>query len=284
LSRAAKSWAEAPILDRAPWGPIPRVNISIKLTALAAGIERMDRTTALRAMAEPLRVILRAARTHGAFINVDMEHFAIKELTLDVFKQTLAEPDFRDWEDCGIVIQAYLRDARADLEDLIAWIRKRGTPMTVRLVKGAYWDSEVAHADQRGADPPVFTEKCQSDASFEALARLMLDNADVVRTAIGSHNVRSIAATLAYAEALGLPQRTVEVQMLTGMGDPLKRALVEMKQRVRVYAPVGDLVRGMAYLIRRLIENTSNESFLRQSFGDHVSRDRLLENPARLNV
>jgi RHH-type proline utilization regulon transcriptional repressor/proline dehydrogenase/delta 1-pyrroline-5-carboxylate dehydrogenase len=280
LAAAARDWPPDSILDAAPWGPIPRVNISIKLTALATGIERMERPAAGQAMLAPLRQILRAAREHGVFINVDMEHYAIKRLTLDVYKEVLSEAEFHDWEHCGIVIQAYLRDARADMEELIDWARRRGTPITVRLVKGAYWDTEVEKAQAQGAEPPVWTEKRQSDACFEDVARLMLDNADVVRIAIGSHNVRSIAAALAYAQAVGLPARTVEIQMLTGMGNPFKRALAAMKQRVRVYAPFGDLVRGMAYLIRRLIENTSNESFLRQSFGEGPSTDLLLANPA----
>jgi RHH-type proline utilization regulon transcriptional repressor/proline dehydrogenase/delta 1-pyrroline-5-carboxylate dehydrogenase len=210
-----------------------------------------------------------------------MEHYAIKDRTLAVFKRVLLEDEFRDWPDCGIVIQAYLRDALADLRELIAWSRKRGTPIAVRLVKGAYWDSEVARARQQGVPPPVFTEKWQSDVSFEQCARLMLENADFLRPAIGSHNVRSIAAVLATAQALRLPPRTVDLQMLTGMGEPLKRALVGMGQRVRIYAPVGDLVRGMAYLIRRLIENTSNDSFLRQSAGGATPPEVLLADPAR---
>jgi len=282
LGYAAKNWASSPILDEAPWGPIPRVNISCKLTALVVGIETMGESAAVEAMAAPLRLILQAAREHGVFINVDMEHHAIKEVTLQVFRRVLQEAPFRDWSDCGIVIQAYLRDAMKDLADLIEWTRQRGTPISVRLVKGAYWDSETAKASAEGRSPPVFTEKWQSDESFEGLARTMVDHWTLIRPAIGSHNVRSIAATLAYAGACGLPPRTVEVQMLTGMGDPLKRAIVAMKQRLRVYAPFGDLVRGMAYLIRRLIENTSNESFLRQSFSGGTPRELLLENPSRV--
>src|SRR6185503_12974949 len=101
-------------------------------------------------------------------------------------------------------------------------------------------------------------------------SQLMLENTDAIRPAFASHNVRSIASVLAMEDALDLPPRTVELQMLTGMGDQLKRAVVAMGQRLRVYAPFGDMIPGMAYLIRRLIENTSNESFLRQSFGGNT--------------
>jgi len=281
LSRSAKNWPVIPLIDEAPWGAIPRVNISTKLTALAASIDHLPPAAAAAAMMPPLREILRAARSAGAFINVDMEHYAIKDVTLDVFKQVLAEAEFRDWPDVGIVLQAYLRDTPQDMGELAEWSRERGTPITVRLVKGAYWDSEMATARSAGLPPPVWTEKWQSDACFEESARIMLDSADVLRPAIGSHNVRSIAAVLAYSRSIGLPPRTVELQMLTGMGDPLKRALAGMRERVRVYSPFGDLVKGMAYLIRRLIENTSNDSFLRQSFSADASRTELLAKPGQ---
>lgn len=284
LGTAARTWTDDPILDSAPWGPIPKVNVSIKLTALAAGVEAMDRASAAKAMAEPLRTVLRAAAKAEAFINVDMEHYSIKDLTLDVFKTVLMEDEFRETPDIGIVIQAYLTDAIKDMRELIGWVQQRGTPISVRLVKGAYWDSETARARAEGRTPPVFAEKWQSDASFEAVGRLMVDSCEWVRPTIGSHNVRSIAAMLAYSAAIGLPPRTVEVQMLTGMGDPLKRAIVAMKQRLRVYSPVGDMVKGMAYLIRRLIENTSNDSFLRQSFGAGKSVGSLLAKPGKFRI
>ena len=281
ISSSARSWTPNALLDEAPWGPIPRVNISIKLTALAPSLDRIPADAAMEAMMPPFREILGAARQAGAFINLDMEHYAIKAVTLDVFRRVLMEDDFRDWPDVGIVLQAYLRETPRDMRDLISWARQRGTPITVRLVKGAYWDSETAAAKAAGVEPPVWSQKWQSDACFEETARIMIDAADVLRPAIGSHNVRSIAAAIAYARHRGLPTRTLELQMLTGMGDPLKRALVAMRERVRVYSPFGDLVRGMSYLTRRLIENTSNDSFLRQSFSADISRSELLANPAR---
>ncbi len=279
LTRQAAEWRERPILDRAPWGLLPKVNISIKLSAVVARFDPIDPDGASQAVLDRLRPILRRARDAGAFINIDMEHYAVKDLTLDIFKRVLTEPEFKDWPDCGIVIQCYMPEGERDLAELIAWARRRGTPITVRLVKGAYWDSETAGAVLNGWPAPLFAEKWESDAAFERVGRMMLENADIVRPAFASHNVRSIAAVLAMQDALGLPPRTLELQMLTGMGDQLRRAMIAMKQRVRVYAPFGDLITGMAYLIRRLIENTANESFLRQSFGDNVPIDLLLESP-----
>jgi RHH-type proline utilization regulon transcriptional repressor/proline dehydrogenase/delta 1-pyrroline-5-carboxylate dehydrogenase len=279
LSEVAPRWKDSAVLDAAPFGPVRRVNISIKLTSIVASMDADDGEPGMEIVLERLRPILLAAKSRGAFVNIDMEHFAIKDMTLEIFRRILMEPEFRNWPDCGIVIQAYLKDARRGMSDLIAWARRRGTPITVRLVKGAYWDSETAQARNRGVEPPVFEEKWQSDVSFETVARMMLENADIIRPAFGSHSVRSIAFALATERVLQLPPRTLEIQMLTGMGNPLKRALVEMKQRVRIYSPFGDLMTGMAYLIRRLIENTANESFLRQTFDPSLDKKALLTCP-----
>ena len=135
-------------------------------------------------------------------------------------------------------------------------------PLTVRLVKGAYWDHEVAQARQHGWSVPVFTEKAECDRNFEVLTRRLLDARPLVRVAVGSHNLRSIAHAIAYNRLRGGRDEDLELQVLRGLGDELATALARRRARVRVYAPVGDLVAGMAYLVRRLLENTSNESFL----------------------
>src|SRR5262249_372703 len=127
---------------------------------------------------------------------------------------------------------------------------------------------------------PVFTEKPETDAHYEALSAFLVRNHFLLRPALGSHNVRSIAHGLALAHLHNLPARTIEIQMLYGMGDPIKEALGPMRQRVRVYTPYGQLLPGMAYLVRRLLENTANESFLRASFTENVPEEQLLMNPA----
>lgn len=279
VSRDARSWPDIPMIDIAPWGRLPKVNISLKLSAIVVSFDPINPTGSANAILDRLRPVLRAARDRGAFVNVDMEHYAVKNLTLDIFKRVLTEPEFRDWPDCGIVIQCYMPEGDRDLADLVTWTRKRGTPISVRLVKGAYWDSETAMAARNGWECPLYKEKWESDAAYERVGRVMLENCDIIRPAFASHNVRTIAAMLAMENALGLPPRTLELQMLTGMGEPLRRALTRMQQRVRVYAPFGDMMTGMAYLTRRLIENTANESFLRQSFGGDTPVDQLLRKP-----
>src|SRR5690606_7350841 len=180
----------------------------------------------------------------------------------------------------GIVIQAYLRDSAADIKALCEFAKARGTPFTVRLVKGAYWDYETIHADQLGWPIPVFLNKKESDANFEHCATLLLESHPHIRLAAGTHNVRSIAATAVKAKQLGVDPKAIEFQMLYGMADPIKKSMLKLGYRVREYTTVGELIPGMAYLVRRLLENTSNESFLRSKFADKVATDVLLANPA----
>ena len=270
---------EVPRMDRSPFGPIPRVNLSLKLTSLTPRFDAIDAESTTRRVLERLRPILRVARENAAFVNVDMEQYAHKDLTYQIFREVLDEPEFRDWSDVGIVCQAYLPEAENDLRDLEAWVVERGTPITIRLVKGAYWDYEVLHARQMGWPVPVYLQKPESDASFERCARFLMANYERLRPALGSHNIRSLAHAMAAAEAYGVPGDGYEVQMLHGMGEPIERALVARGRRVRVYTPYGALLPGMAYLVRRLLENTSNESFLKASFAGGASIEELLKDP-----
>lgn len=279
LTRDAKSWDNIPQIDEDEKGAIPKVNVSVKVTALYSQIDEAAWDESLTMVKERLRVVFRKAIASDVFINLDMEQYAHKDFLLKAFSDLIMEEEFRAYPHFGIVIQAYLRDAKADVDKLIALAKQRRTPFTVRLVKGAYWDFEVVYARQKGWPIPVYLNKPESDASFEACARAMIDAYPALRLAVGSHNVRSIAATLAYAHSKGLDKRSVEVQMLFGMADAIKRALVKDGYRVREYATIGELIPGMAYLVRRLLENTSNESFLRSKFADNVSTEVLLKNP-----
>ncbi len=243
-----------------------------------------DPADAIAHLAPKLRPILRRAKELGAFVNFDMESYAHKNSTLELFKTLFTEPEFDDWPHAGIVIQAYLRDAERDLRDLIDWARKRGTRFTVRLVKGAYWDYEKIKAAQNGWRCPVWLQKPESDANFEACTRVLLENEDIVTAAFGSHNVRSIAHAQALADQMGIDKSRYEFQLLYGMAGPIKRALVEMGYRVREYCPVGELLPGMAYLVRRLLENTSNEGFLRAKFTDNASALALLRDPGHAHL
>jgi len=279
LSRHADGWSPVDLLDRDHQSALPRVNVSIKLSSLFSQFDPMapDHTSAV--VRERLRPILRSAMKHRAFVNFDMEQSAYKDVTIRIFEEILEEPAFRDWPDVGIAIQAYLVSCGDDLQRLLTWVKRRGTPVWVRLIKGAYWDYETVVAAQEGWPAPVFARKWETDANYERMTLWLLENHEWLRPAFGSHNARSLAHAMAAAQLMGLPDRSYEIQMLYGMADPMKDAIVRLGQRVRVYTPYGQLLPGMAYLVRRLLENTANTSFLRAS-SEQVAEEKLLMNPA----
>ena len=279
IAPTVNSWPDVPQIDRDAGGNLPRVNVSVKLSALDSQFDPIDPVGSTERAGRRLRTLLRAARKARAFVNVDMESYKVKDLTLAIFRQILLEDEFRGTPHVGIVIQAYLKDSEADLRTLAEWARRRGTPVWVRLVKGAYWDYETVLARQLDWPVPVFERKTETDANYERLTRFLLANHTLLRPALGSHNIRSLAHGLAVAQHLGLPESGLELQMLYGMGDPEKQVLVDMGYRMRIYMPYGELIPGMAYLVRRLLENTSNDSFLRASFAEHISPETLLMNP-----
>ena len=279
LTSRAKDWPANELIDRSPTGAVPAVNVSVKLSSLYSQFDPIDPEGTSSAVGKRLRPILRLAKSRGAFVNVDMEQFAFKDLTLRIFQQIMGESEFRDWPDAGIAIQAYTKSCGEDLQSLADWAKRRGTPVWVRLVKGAYWDYETVIAAQQNWPSPVWEEKPQTDANFERQTDFLISHRDLLRPAIGSHNVRSIAHALALEAQYGAPPGTVEFQMLYGMADEIKAALVAMGRRVRIYTPFGELLPGMAYLVRRLLENTSNQSFLRAGFLENLPVEALLMNP-----
>ncbi len=265
LSDAAKKWSNIPQIDEADGNLIPKVQVSVKLTAFYSQFDPLDAKGSEEKVGERIRILLRRAKELGAAVHFDMEQYAYKDLTFSILKNLLMEEEFRSRTDIGMTVQAYLRESQKDLEGIIEWVKLRGYPVSVRLVKGAYWDQETIKSMQNDWPQPVYNDKAATDANFERLTQLMLENHQYIYSAIGSHNVRSQARAIAIAETLNVPRRAFEMQVLYGMGDQLAKALVQKGYRVRMYCPYGDLLPGMSYLIRRLLENTANSSFVRQS-------------------
>jgi proline dehydrogenase len=264
LAGAAPSWPARPVLEADSLGPLPRVNLSVKVSALTPLLRPEAPEIGREDAARRMRPLLVRAKELGAHLHIDMESVDTIEATLGLVFELLDDPELRAGLSSGIVIQAYLRESPEQLERVLEWAAatEREQPLVVRLVKGAYWDHEVVDARQHGWTPPVFEDKRESDRNFEALTRRLLEAWPHVRPAIASHNLRSVAHAVAAARELGRDDRDVEFQVLRGLGDDLAAALADLGQRVRIYCPVGDMIAGMAYLVRRLLENTSNESFL----------------------
>ncbi|MEZ6234508.1 MAG: proline dehydrogenase family protein [Phycisphaerales bacterium] len=336
LPAQVASWAADERLERDHLGGIPRTNVSIKISSLSARCDPIDTEGAIRVLVRNLTPLLEAARERGVLINFDMEQDSLKDLTLDLFMRCCEAVDFQ----AGLAMQAYLKSGPDDARRLAEWAKRTGRVVTVRLVKGAYWDYETIHAEQQGWPCPVWPEKWMTDRCFEQMTDILLDasprggpggpalraglptsstpsaastgtpdagsineasrtgrkpgsesrpislgptrldpGSGGIKLALGSHNVRSIAYALAGLEKRSLPPQAIELQMLHGMADQLKHAAAELGLRVREYVPVGEMIPGMAYLVRRLLENTSNESWLKAGFLDGADPAELLRPP-----
>lgn len=266
IAEATPRWPQRAQLEADSLGPLPRANLSVKVSALTPHIRPDAPALGRDDAAQRMRPLLRRARDLGAHLHIDMESLDALETTMDLIFELLDEDEFRDGPSAGLVLQAYLRESPNQLDSILAWACEspRKPPLVVRLVKGAYWDHEIVEARQHGWEAPVFEVKADCDRNYELLTRRLLDARPAVRVAIASHNLRSISHAIAYNRHSGGEDRDLELQVLRGLGDELGHALAAQGQRVRVYCPVGDLVAGMAYLVRRLLENTSNESFLHE--------------------
>ncbi len=282
LSPVAKQWPALGDEEPGDWGVAPRVNISVKPSSLYSQLRPQAFEASVAAAKQRLKTICLEAIAHGASICLDMEHRQLKSLTLAVYRALLEDPELAGWPDSGVAIQTYLRETQDDLDALLEWSGQRGQHLTIRLIKGAYWDSEMVEAGQHNWPAPVWGRKAETDAAFERAARRILQTAPQVRLACGSHNVRSIAFVHEAARAAGAAPGHVEYQVLYGMADPIAEALHTLEMPVRMYCPVGELLPGMAYLVRRLLENSSNESFLRRSFAEGASVDEEIRDPSTL--
>lgn len=256
-----------PMAGRRTAGGRPALEISLKLSALTPQFNVADPEGTLRRLRPALEEVCEAAaRARGIGVTVDAEQYAYRELTWYVLRRVFGpgEP-LGDWPDIGMVVQAYLADAASHARDVRDFASTRGVPFRVRLVKGAYWDQEVIVAEQAGWPVPVHRDKTATDLTFEATIRLLLERDSHVRLAVASHNIRAHAYAEAVREVRGLPEGAVEHQTLYKTLEGLSRGLHGMGWPARDYVPVGELIPGMAYLVRRILENTSQVGFLTRS-------------------
>jgi RHH-type proline utilization regulon transcriptional repressor/proline dehydrogenase/delta 1-pyrroline-5-carboxylate dehydrogenase len=266
------------------WGFSPQVNISLMASCLYSQYlpKSCAMDYAIDRAKERLRPIYRKALELNAYVLMDMEHLPARRFTLELFKSINEEPEFRHWPHKGIAYQSYMKDAEPLLAELLDWAKKGDQNFGIRLIKGAFWDEEVVLANLYNYPIPVYTNKHATDASFERCARMILENHRSVQLKCGSHNIRTVAFVIECARELNVPDDRLEFQMLHGMAENLREAWKQHNLRLRLYSPVGDIVPGMAYLVRRLLENTSSESFLRQSFVNGAAREEMLRDPAVL--
>jgi len=268
LSEPVNNWSEDTLLDISHAEPSPRLNLSIKLSSLYSQISTPAPQASIDAICERLRIVLRTAIEHNAFITIDMEQYDFKHIVLGCFRKIIMEDEFKSWPHIGLAMQAYLKDTYQDITDLIELLKQRNAPVTIRLVRGAYWDYETVIATQNNWTCPVWENKSDTDLNYEKCLSLLLHSNQFIHTAIATHNPRSLAYSMALIDQLNLETDQFEFQMLYGMADILKKPLIKLGYRLRIYVPFGETLPGMAYLVRRLLENSSGQSMLDSGFGN----------------
>lgn len=251
-------------------------SVSVKLSALHPRYETAKAASCVPELAAMLVELARQAASAGVQLTVDAEEAARLEMSLDIIEAAARDPQLQGWDGLGMAVQAYSKRARPVLAWADAMGQDTGRIMQVRLVKGAYWDSEIKWAQERGlADYPLFTRKPSTDVSYLACAKDML-RASNIRPAFATHNALTVATILEWAGQT----RDFEFQRLHGMGQGLFEKLVQDEgYHCRIYAPVGGHRDLLAYLVRRLLENGANSSFVHQLADEDISEDELLADP-----
>jgi RHH-type proline utilization regulon transcriptional repressor/proline dehydrogenase/delta 1-pyrroline-5-carboxylate dehydrogenase len=251
--------------------------ISVKLSALHPRYETAQRDRVMRELVPVVRRLARAAAKAGMGFNIDAEEADRLDLSLDVIEAVLRDPDLAGWDGFGVVVQAYGKRAPYVLDWLHALAEGLDRRIMVRLVKGAYWDAEIKKAQVLGlADFPVYTRKAATDVSYLHCARMLLDRTDRIYPQFATHNAHTVAAILEMADDRG----AFEFQRLQGMGEALHaRVLAGEGTRCRIYAPVGTHRDLLAYLVRRLLENGANSSFVNQIVDEDVPADEVAADP-----
>ncbi|RJT32825.1 bifunctional proline dehydrogenase/L-glutamate gamma-semialdehyde dehydrogenase PutA [Mesorhizobium waimense] len=278
--RYHKAYADAiSSLDSGSNGPDIRQNhgISVKLSALHPRYEVAQKEKMLPVMAERLLSLALAARHSRMGLNIDAEEADRLDLSLDVIERVLAEPELAGWNGFGVVVQAYGPRAAFVIDWLYALARKYDRTIMVRLVKGAYWDTEIKRAQTLGLDGyPVFTRKANTDVSYMACAKKLLSMTDRIYPQFATHNAHTVAAILSMATN----RDAFEFQRLHGMGEALHETVRQAEgTRCRIYAPVGAHSDLLAYLVRRLLENGANSSFVHQLTDEEVEPEDIARDP-----
>lgn len=255
--------------------------ISVKLSALHPRYEAGKRDRVLTELTSRTFALALLAKSANMPFNIDAEEMDRLDLSLDVIEQVLSDPALGGWDGFGVVVQAYGHRASFVIDWLYHLSSKLDRKITVRLVKGAYWDTEIKRAQVMGLEGfPVFTRKINSDVSYISCARRLLTMTDRIYPQFASHNAHSVAAIMQLADDMGIAKQAYEFQRLHGMGESLFETVVKQdKVNCRIYAPVGAHSDLLAYLVRRLLENGANSSFVNQIVDEEISPEDIAKDP-----
>lgn len=257
--------------------PLRRPGVSIKLSALHPRYDYAQEGRCVPELSDRLVTLAKEAAGYGINLTMDAEEVDRLEISLKIFESVLKEPSLSAWEGYGLAVQAYQKRSLPVVDHVIALARQYDRKIAVRLVKGAYWDTEVKHAQELCLpNYAVYTRKAHTDTSFIACATRMLNARDAIYPMLGTHNAQTVAAIL---EQAGEDKTNFAFQRLHGMGEGLYAQVLSMDIPCSIYAPVGTHEDLLAYLVRRLLENGANSSFVYKLYNDDVSAEDLAENP-----
>jgi len=258
-----------------------QAGISVKLSAIHPRYELLQHGRVMEEMLPRLKSILIHAKNNHIPVTIDAEESSRLDLSLDILHELISDDDFKDYEGIGFVVQAYQKRASLVIRYIIDLAKKYNHYIPIRLVKGAYWDSEIKWAQELGLDDyPVFTRKSHTDLSYFACANIMLDNLDYLYPQFATHNALTVAGILEIAELKNIEDTKFEFQRLYGMGETFYNQMVG-KRSVRIYAPIGKYNELLPYLIRRLLENGANTSFVNMVVDEDEPLSNLLRNPIK---
>lgn len=280
LATQVNDWPSDPLTDDDPDGPIPRIQLSVDPANLAGSFALVDSAGTTERILERLRPVLAAARECEASVTLTPARHRHQALTQSLLRTVLMESEFRDWDGCGIALTAAFTDSERELKDLLAWIKKRGTPIAVRLACSARQEHEIRQSSQCGWPVPVSRSPWQAERNFEQAMRKVLENRKWLRPVVAARDLRSFAWAAACVEVLGLPEQAIEFLMPYGVADRHAQLLTEQDFRVRIDAPFGSRIPGLACQVRRLLENPSDDWLLRRHLEAHHSIEVLLMSPA----
>lgn len=254
--------------------------ISVKLSALHPRYEVAQKVSVQKHLYSKIKHLCVMAKQHNIGLSIDAEEAARLEMSLDIFERLAKEPELRGWDGLGFVLQAYQKRAPSVARWLVEVSKHYDRKLMVRLVKGAYWDAEIKHAQEQGlSDYPVFTIKAHTDASYMACAKILMNASDLIFSQFATHNAQTVTALIQLADLLDC--KDFEFQRLHGMGDLLYHHLLQhpdhADKAIRIYAPIGKHEDLLPYLVRRLLENGANSSFVNRFLDDNTPLDELVK-------
>lgn len=283
-SDPVEEWPASATLDDNHLGPIPRLHISIQLSHLDPCFSAIDFAGSKKRVLKRLKPILQTAADHHAFVQFEAERQSEKSLASEIIRDVLNSKIFKPLADVGVTVETSSRDCESELKTLLAWVKKRKTPISVKLMSGRHRDLELRRIDSRVAPAKIATTVDEAESEFESQARFLMKNAEWLHPVLAPRELRSVSHGLAWADEYKVPRPAIEIAFPFGSQEELAQLLAESGLRVRINCPLGPGVGTLSRLAKHQLENSSDNTFLRPNISDTNSVETLLMKPGSQTV